>query len=146
MRPSLMGHVPLQAGMFMTDGYKINPKMERKQNHKLDNQGWLGRPAAVVVKGANDIDFLGCRFEHLGSSGLDYEWGTRGGLIEGCLFRDIAGNGIVAEVSAPPPTRPICPTIPPMAARYARVSPSPTTSSPMSPTRTGALSASVPDM
>ncbi len=102
MRPSLMGHVPLQAGMFMTDGYKINPKMERKQNHKLDNQGWLGRPAAaVVVKGANDIDFLGCRFEHLGSSGLDYEWGTRGGLIEGCLFRDIAGNGIVAGSFSP---------------------------------------------
>ncbi|MDE5664316.1 MAG: DUF1565 domain-containing protein, partial [Duncaniella sp.] len=102
MRPSLKGHVPLQAGMYMTDGYKIKPKMERPQNHKLDNQGWLGRPdAAVVVKGANDVDFLKCRFEHLGSSGLDYEWGTEGGLIEGCLFRDIAGNGIVVGSFSP---------------------------------------------
>ena len=102
MRPSLMGHVPLQAGMYMTDGYKIKPKMERYQNHKLDNQGWLGRPeAAVEVSGANNIDFLKCRFEHLGSSGLDYEWGTRGGLIEGCLFRDIAGNGIVVGSFSP---------------------------------------------
>lgn len=102
MRPSLKGHVPLQAGMYMTDGYKINPKMERPQNHKLDNQGWLGRPeAAVTVKGANDVDFLKCRFEHLGSSGLDYEWGTEGGLIEGCLFRDIAGNGIVVGSFSP---------------------------------------------
>lgn len=102
MRPSLMGHVPLQAGMFMTDGYKINPKMERYQNHKLDNQGWLGRPAAAVtVSGADNIDFIGCRFEHLGSSGLDYEWGTRGGLVEGCLFRDIAGNGIVVGSFSP---------------------------------------------
>lgn len=102
MRPSLMGHVPLQAGMYMTDGYKIKPKMERYQNHKLDNQGWLGRPeAAVEVSGANNIDFLKCRFEHLGSSGLDYEWGTRGGLIEGCLFRDIAGNGIVVGSFCP---------------------------------------------
>lgn len=102
MRPSLMGHVPLQAGMFMTDGYKISPKMERPQNHKLDNQGWLGRPAsAVVVKGADNIDFIGCRFEHLGSTGLDYEWGTRGGLVEGCLFRDIAGNGIVVGSFSP---------------------------------------------
>lgn len=102
MRPSLKGHVPLQAGMFMTDGYKINPKMERKQNHKLDNQGWLGRPdAAVRVSAANDIDFIGCRFEHLGSTGLDYEWGTDGGLIEGCLFRDIAGNGIVVGSFSP---------------------------------------------
>lgn len=102
MRPSLYGHVPLQAGMYMTDGYKINPKMIRKQNHKLDNQGWLGRPAAAVtVSGADNIDFIGCRFEHLGSSGLDYVSGTKGGLVEGCLFRDIAGNGIVVGSFSP---------------------------------------------
>ena len=102
MRPSLQGHVPLQAGMFMTDGYKIRPSMVRPQNHKLDNQGWLGRPAAaVVVRGARDIDFVKCRFERLGSSGLDYEFGTEGGLVEGCLFRDIAGSGIVAGSFSP---------------------------------------------
>lgn len=55
----------------------------------------------MTVKGANDVDFLKCRFEHLGSSGLDYEWGTEGGLIEGCLFRDIAGNGIVVGSFSP---------------------------------------------
>ncbi|WP_286332537.1 right-handed parallel beta-helix repeat-containing protein [Duncaniella freteri] len=102
MRPSFMGHVPLQAGMYMTDGYRISPKMERYQNHKLDNQGWLGRPeSAVTVSGARDVDFIGCRFEHLGSSGLDYKWGTQGGLVKGCLFRDIAGNGIVAGSFSP---------------------------------------------
>ena len=102
MRPSLMGHVPLQAGMYMTDGYKLRPKMVRHQNHTLDNQGWLGRPAAAVtVSGARNIDFLKCRFEHLGSTGLDYVWGTQGGLIEGCLFRDIAGNGIVVGNFSP---------------------------------------------
>lgn len=79
MRPSLQGHVPLQAGMYMTDGYKIRPSMIRKNNHKLDNQGWLGRPAsAVVVKAAQDIDFEKCRFQHLGSTGIDYEWATGG--------------------------------------------------------------------
>ena len=52
--------------------------MIRKNNHKLDNQGWLGRPAsAVVVKAARDIDFEKCRFQHLGSTGIDYEWGHR---------------------------------------------------------------------
>lgn len=103
MRPSLSGHVPLQAGMYLTDGYKINPKMIRDyRNHKLDNQGWLGRPAsAVQVQYADDIDFSGCTFEHLGSSGLDYVAGTHGGIVEGCLFRDIAGNGIVAGSFAP---------------------------------------------
>ena len=102
MRPSLQGHVPLQAGMYMTDGYKIRPSMIRKNNHKLDNQGWLGRPAsAVVVKAAWDIDFEKCRFQHLGSTGIDYEWATDGGHINGCLFRDIAGNGIVAGSFSP---------------------------------------------
>ena len=48
MRPSVKGHVPLQAGMYLTDGYRIDPKMKRNyRNHPLDNQGWLGRPAAA---------------------------------------------------------------------------------------------------
>lgn len=103
MRPSLQGHVPLQAGMYLTDGYKIDPKMIRNyRNHKLDNQGWLGRPAAAVqVQFADDIDFSGCTFEHLGSTGLDYVAGTHGGVVEGCLFRDIAGNGIVVGSFSP---------------------------------------------
>lgn len=102
MRPSLLGHVPLQAGMYLTDGYKLRPQMIRKNNHKLDNQGFLGRPAAaVVVKGAHDIDFVNCTFTHLGASGLDYEWGTYGGSISRCTFRDIAGNGIVTGSFSP---------------------------------------------
>lgn len=102
LRPSRQGHVPLQAGMYLTDGYKISPKMERRQNHKLDNQGWLGRAAAAVtVKGARNVDFTSCRFEHLGSAALDYEWGTEGGAVTGSLFRDIAGNGIVAGSFSP---------------------------------------------
>lgn len=49
MRPSVKGHVPLQAGMYLTDGYRIDPKMKRNyRNHPLDNQCWLGRPAAAV--------------------------------------------------------------------------------------------------
>lgn len=103
MRPSLQGHVPLQAGMYLTDGYRINPKMIRNyNNHKLDNQGWLGRSSsAVSIRAAHDIDFEGCRFEHLGSTGIDYEWGTNGGRINGCLFRDIAGNGILTGSFSP---------------------------------------------
>ena len=103
MRPSLQGHVPLQAGMYLVDAYKLRPQMIRPdRNHKLDNQGWLGRPgAAVTVSAANNIDFIGCRFENLASSGLDYEWGTNGGLIEDCLFTNIGGNAIVAGSFSP---------------------------------------------
>ena len=71
-------------------------------NHKLDNQGWLGRPAtAVSVRFASGVDFKDCRFEHLGATGLDYVEGVRGGLVEGCLFRDIAGNGLVVGSFSP---------------------------------------------
>lgn len=103
MRPSEKGHVPLQAGMYLTDGYRIEPKMQRNYlNHPLDNQGWLGRPAAAVrVVAANQIDFERCRFEHLGSTGLDYEEATQGGVVRGCLFRDIAGNGLVVGSFSP---------------------------------------------
>lgn len=103
MRPSEKGHIPLQAGMYLTDGYRIDPKMQRDYlNHPLDNQGWLGRPAAAVrVAAAKQIDFERCRFEHLGSTGLDYEEAVQGGVVRGCLFRDIAGNGLLVGSFSP---------------------------------------------
>ena len=103
MRPSEKGHVPLQAGMYLTDGYRIDPKMQRNYlNHPLDNQGWLGRPAAAVrVVAARQIDFERCRFELLGSTGLDYEEAVQGGVVCGCLFRDIAGNGLLVGSFSP---------------------------------------------
>ena len=103
MRPSEKGHVPLQAGMYLTDGYRIDPKMQRNYlNHPLDNQGWLGRPAAAVrVVAARQIDFERCRFEHLGSTGLDYEEAVQGGVVRGCLFHDSAGNGLLVGSFSP---------------------------------------------
>ena len=103
MRPSEKGHVPLQAGMYLTDGYRIEPKMQRDYlNHPLDNQGWLGRPAAAVrVAAARQVDFERCQFEHLGSTGLDYEEAVQGGVVRGCLFRDIAGNGLLVGSFSP---------------------------------------------
>lgn len=103
MRPSEKGHVPLQAGMFLKEAYRLSPQMERASgNHKLDNQDWLGRPsAAVSLSGTKDINFEGCRFEHLASTALDYEWGNDGGVVKGCLFRDIAGNGLVVGSFSP---------------------------------------------
>lgn len=102
MRPSEKGHVPLQDGMYMTEAYRLNPQIDRVDNHKLDNQGWLGRPAAAVtISGAQNIDFDGCRFRHLGSNGLDYTIGTKGGKVVGSIFQDIAGNGLVVGGFSP---------------------------------------------
>jgi hypothetical protein len=102
MRPSEKGHVPLQAGMYLTEGYKLRPSIDRVDNHKLDNQGWLGRgAAAVTVSGSGNINFEGCTFEHLGYSGLDYLEGTVSGQVKNCIFTDIAGNGLVAGSFSP---------------------------------------------
>ena len=102
MRPSEKGHVPLQAGMYLTEAYKLRPQIDRPNNHKLDNQGWLGRAdAAVELRYAEDVNFDGCRFEHLGGSGLDYVFACRRGTTTHCMFTDIAMNGYVCGSFSP---------------------------------------------
>jgi hypothetical protein len=102
MRPSEKGHVPLQAGMYLTEAYKLRPQIDRPNNHKLDNQGWLGRAdAAVELRHAQDVSFEDCRFEHLGGSGLDFVVGCKGGKVSRCRFNDIAMNGVVVGSFSP---------------------------------------------
>ena len=102
MRPSEKGHVPLQAGMFLVEAYKLRPQIDRLNNHKLDNQGWLGRAdAAVELRHTENINFEGCRFEHLGGSGLDYVVGCKGGRVTHSTFTDIAMNGFVCGSFSP---------------------------------------------
>jgi hypothetical protein len=94
LRPSEAGHVPLQAGMFLLAAHKLSPK-GMPYHRGLDNVAWIGRPpAAVSVQNADHISFGRCVFEHTASAGLDFEGGTHDDLVEGCVFRDIGGNGI----------------------------------------------------
>ncbi|MFV0541741.1 MAG: L-rhamnose mutarotase [Aestuariibaculum sp.] len=94
LRPSQQGHVPLQAGMYLLDAYKLKePGTPDKAG--LENQAWIGRPrAAVEVNFANNIQFKSCRFEHLSSTGLDLHKGTYHNLVQGNLFKDIGGSAI----------------------------------------------------
>jgi hypothetical protein len=98
-----MGHAPLQAGMFMTEAYKIRPQISRPNgDHKLDNQGWVGRPAAAVeVNCAKGFSFTDCPFEHCASTALDYHLYINGGSISRCRFRDIGGTAILAGSFGP---------------------------------------------
>jgi hypothetical protein len=98
LRPSQQGHVPHQAGMYMTDAYKLRPA-GTKDKPTLDNQAWIGRPAAAVeINFADQTVFENCRFEHLASTGLDYNKAVNDNLIKENLFKDIGGNGILAGV------------------------------------------------
>ncbi|RAK70678.1 right-handed parallel beta-helix repeat-containing protein [Hymenobacter edaphi] len=94
LRPSEQGHVPLQAGMYLLDGYSL-AKPGTPDKAGLENQAWIGRPpGAVQLSGADHTRFERCRFEHLGASGLDYQQGTHDDAIVGCTFRDVAVNGL----------------------------------------------------
>lgn len=95
-RPSEKGHVPIQSGMYIIEGYKIKPSGALDNENKgIENQAWLGRqPAALMMSNAQNISVQDCRFERLGATGLDMVTGCRYTNVEGSLFRDIAGNGI----------------------------------------------------
>src|SRR4030095_16579258 len=88
LRPSYYGHVPHQAGMYMTEAYKLRPA-GTKENPRLDNQAWIGRPAAAVeICFADKTVFENCRFEHLASTGLDYHKAVHNNSVIANLFKD----------------------------------------------------------
>ncbi len=98
LRPSQQGHVPHQAGMYMTEAYKLRPAGTADKK-TLDNQAWVGRPAAAVeLSFAEHTAFEDCRFEHLASTGIDYHKGVHENRIQGNLFKDIGGTAILAGV------------------------------------------------
>lgn len=103
LRPSICGHAPLQAGMYMLEAYKVRPKIERPDgDHKLDNQGWVGRPKAMVeVSCGKDINFTGCSFKHAASTGLDYNIYIQGGKVSRSVFEDLGGSGILLGEFSP---------------------------------------------
>ena len=94
LRPSEQGHVPLQAGMYLLDAYKLKiPGTPDKAS--LENQAWVGRPrAAVEVNFSNNLLFESCKFKHLSSTGLDLIKGTNHNVVKGNLFKDIGGTAI----------------------------------------------------
>lgn len=95
MRPSYQGHVTLQGGMYLLDAYKLQiPGLPEKAT--LENQAWIARPeAAVRIKGASHINFTGCAFQRLASTGLDYEWAARYSTVKDCFFTDIGGTALL---------------------------------------------------
>ena len=95
MRPSYQGHVTLQGGFPLLDAYKLHePGLPEKA--ELENQAWITRPeTAIRVRGAEYFTFNRCTFQHLASTGLDYEWAVSSSGVENCVFSDVGGTGIL---------------------------------------------------
>jgi hypothetical protein len=102
LRPSQAGHVPLQAGMYLLDAYKLKiPGTPDKKG--LENQAWIGRqPAGVELQFVTNTGFERCNFSHMAATALDYIKGTQYDTIVGCTFRDIAGTAIQAGIFSDP--------------------------------------------
>ena len=102
MRPSLQGHAPLQAGMYMIEAFKIRPPLRRPNgDHLLDNQGWVGRPAAAVEVNCAELFLKDCTFRHIASTAVDYHTFVNGGTVDHCTFSDIGGTAILAGSFGP---------------------------------------------
>ncbi|WP_129717678.1 right-handed parallel beta-helix repeat-containing protein [Pedobacter sp. SYP-B3415] len=98
LRPSQYGHVPHQAGMFMLDAYKLK-KPGTADKKTLENQAWVGRPAAAVdIAHAQNLRIDSCRFSHMAATALDLRRATRENIITGNLFEDVGGSAILAGI------------------------------------------------
>jgi hypothetical protein len=96
MRPSERGHVPLQAGFYILDAYKLKePGTPDKAS--LENQAWLGRqPAGIELRNAQNNRIFRCKVQHMAATGIDLVTGTAYNEIKACKIKDIGGTGIQA--------------------------------------------------
>ncbi len=96
MRPSLLGHVPHQAGFPMLDAYSLKPA-GTPEWRSLDNQALIARPpAAMSLFAARHVRVIGCRFTSIAANALDAHLGVQDVVFEGNVFRDIGINAVVA--------------------------------------------------
>ena len=94
-RPLRMGHVTLQGGFPFIDAYKLQQE-GLPWSSTLENQAWIERPeTAVSVRWAHHVDFVGCTFQHLAATALDYVVGVSDITISGNHFEDIGGTAIL---------------------------------------------------
>ncbi len=82
-RPGNDTYSNIQAGMFIFNSDSAN------------NNTVLRPPSAVHVTWARNIEFRNNVFSNLGSTGLDLNFGTSGCKIEGNVFKEISGGGIM---------------------------------------------------
>jgi hypothetical protein len=68
---------------------------------------WTRAPANVSFSYDHGVEFLGDVFTHLGAAGLDLGDGSQDGVVKGCVFTDISGNGLAlggVDMPLPPTT------------------------------------------
>jgi hypothetical protein len=72
----------------------IQAGYHRTSADQSENAGAVQVPAHVTVRAAERVRFHRCRFEHLGGSALELEYGTKHAVVEGNRFEDVSANAI----------------------------------------------------
>jgi hypothetical protein len=98
-RPDREGLVDIQGNMLVPSVLVKDPRFR----HQLRKETI---PAAFNAHSASDIHIVGCRFERLGGSAINFDTGGTGNRILGNRFADIAGNGITMGDDAVKPGDP----------------------------------------
>ena len=81
LRPSHSGHAEVQANLI-------------KDPVSDSGSAYLLTPSAIVIEAGHSIVFFRCKFQHLGSGGIDLLKGSRNNLILGSRFYQIGASGI----------------------------------------------------
>jgi hypothetical protein len=55
---------------------------------------WTRLPGAVILSATHNVDIVNDTLAHLGTAGLDLEYGSQGDLVQGNVLTDIAASGI----------------------------------------------------
>jgi hypothetical protein len=98
------GFSEIQAGYQVTgpDGYARQGLCKLVPGGTCPYGNWTKEPGELRFAFAHDIRFLRDDFVHLGAAGLDLGDGAQNDTVEGCVFKDISGNGLeLAGVNAP---------------------------------------------
>jgi hypothetical protein len=98
------GFSEIQAGYQVTgpEGYAKQGLCKLVPGGDCPYGNWTEEPGNLRFAFAHNMQFVRDAFVHLGAAGLDLGEGAQKDLVEGCVFRDISGNGLeLASVNAP---------------------------------------------
>lgn len=98
------GFSEIQAGYQVTgpEGYAKQGLCRLVAGGDCPYGDWTKEPGNVSFAFGHNIRFMRDNFVHLGAAGLDLGDGAQNDRVEGCVFKDISGNGLeLAGVNAP---------------------------------------------
>lgn len=91
LKPSEVGLIDVQANFVISPQNLVAREGGAVAN--LHNEQ-VKSPSNIVLHAAKSVRFERCTFTHLGSGGIDIEYGSQDNVISGSQFHDISGSAV----------------------------------------------------